>query len=490
MKENKDTNKLSPLAKKTFRMEPPANAWNRLDADLEKKRALIYKQRGDRFKLLSICLVLLLTSFVAYHYLSPSRHADTAANVVQKVVPVNHNNTDSSPADVQREFNNAPVAGKATHVPAPSEAKKVLPGSTKEQAIVHKRNNSPRKPVSELAANKKAGESGNQNDKTLISRANINSTDNKKDNLPELNEAPVPLTSEEKKMDVSEKNSSPSPLPEISGTPIVSTQKPSVPDLAKPDSAPSNPTHDSLSNKQGNFLSRFSLAVFYSPNYSRNHLKDNERNYSENISDYYAREKSQFSFNTGLMLRYDLSKSWSIASGASYSTIAYAVTLHTIYAWNNSADEVHYQYPTSCGVIEIPNSENAVLHNGDSLNVPATCEQTVKFINVPLVARFQVAHNKFTFYSDAGISANFVLEEKATVLIGNTETKIVNNISWLKKMNYGYLFGVGAEYHFNNGVNIFIEPSFRGSISSLTQNTYLYCYPYSFGLNTGFSCHF
>src|SRR5258706_1052188 len=489
MEENKDINKLSPIAKKTFRMEPPSNAWNRVDADLEKKQALIYKRRGDRFKLLSICLVLLLTSFVAYHYLSPSGHADTTANVVQKTLPVNHNNTDSSPSNVQREFNNIPAASKAAHKTVPSEAKHTLPNSTNEPAIAHKRNNSLKKPVSVLAANKKAGESRNQNDKTLISQGNINTNNNKEDNLPQINEVPASLSSEEKKTDVSEKNP-PSHLPESSGSPIVSTENPAVQGLASQDSTRANAMRDSLSNKQGNRLSRFSLAVFYSPNYSRNHLKDNDMNYAENISEYYAREKSRFSFNAGLMVRYDLTKKWSIASGASYSAIAYAATLHTIYARNNSADEVHYQYPTSCGVIEIPNTGNAVLHDGDSLNVPVGCEQTVKFINVPLLARFQVAHGKFTFYSNAGISANFVLEEKATVTIGNTETKIVNSISWLKKMNYGYLFGVGAEYHFNNGLSIFIEPSFRGSITSLTQSTYLYCYPYSFGLNTGISCHF
>src|SRR5258708_26914682 len=84
MEENKDINKLSPLAKKTFRMEPPADAWKLLDADLERKRTIIYKQRGNRFKLLSIGLALLLISFVTYHYLSPQRNSDTAANVIQK----------------------------------------------------------------------------------------------------------------------------------------------------------------------------------------------------------------------------------------------------------------------------------------------------------------------------------------------------------------------------------------------------------------------
>src|SRR5258706_3016157 len=130
MEENKDINKLSPIAKKTFRMEPPSNAWNRLDADLEKKQALIYKRRGDRFKLLSICLVLLLTSFVAYHYLSPFGHADTTPNVVQKTLPDNHNNTDNSTSNVQREFNNIATASNSDHKTVPPDTYHTLPNST------------------------------------------------------------------------------------------------------------------------------------------------------------------------------------------------------------------------------------------------------------------------------------------------------------------------------------------------------------------------
>jgi hypothetical protein len=57
-------------------------------------------------------------------------------------------------------------------------------------------------------------------------------------------------------------------------------------------------------------------------------------------------------------------------------------------------------------------------------------------------------------------------------------------------MNYGYLFGAGVNYSFTNRLGLFIEPVFRGTITSLTQNTAFYCYPYAFNLNTGVSFHF
>src|ERR1017187_1237843 len=70
MEEN-SKEKESTHVRDRFKMDPPANAWNLLDAELERKQATIYRQRGNRFKMLSIGLALLLVSFITYYYLSP-----------------------------------------------------------------------------------------------------------------------------------------------------------------------------------------------------------------------------------------------------------------------------------------------------------------------------------------------------------------------------------------------------------------------------------
>jgi hypothetical protein len=57
-------------------------------------------------------------------------------------------------------------------------------------------------------------------------------------------------------------------------------------------------------------------------------------------------------------------------------------------------------------------------------------------------------------------------------------------------MNYDFLFGMGVQYNFISGAGIFIEPSYRRAITSLTESTPVNCYPYSFGLNIGLSFHF
>ena len=68
MKENKDSEKVLRSVFDDLKMDAPENAWNKLDAALDKKQALIYKKTATRFKLISIGLALFLLSFMTCHY--------------------------------------------------------------------------------------------------------------------------------------------------------------------------------------------------------------------------------------------------------------------------------------------------------------------------------------------------------------------------------------------------------------------------------------
>jgi opacity protein-like surface antigen len=239
-----------------------------------------------------------------------------------------------------------------------------------------------------------------------------------------------------------------------------------------------------------NNQSRFSISAFYSPNSTKNHLTANSANGSDEVTEYKNREKPVYTFSTGLSLRYDLNNKWSISSGCNYSTLAYSMFFSTIYVKYGSDNELHYQYPTSCGTIEMPNNYSQILHLGDSLNVNMNCSQVLRFISIPLVARYDFIHSRLSVYADAGLSLNFMIQEQVKLNYSSTEKIINNNIDGLKNVNYGYLFGAGLQYNFDNKFGIFMEPSFKGSINSLTKNSDVNCYPYSFGLMTGVTFHF
>ncbi len=143
------------------------------------------------------------------------------------------------------------------------------------------------------------------------------------------------------------------------------------------------------------------------------------------------------------------------------------------------------------GTTELPNS-TTIPQIGDSVYLKTTSKQILQFINIPLIIRFQLVKNKFSYYAYSGLSANFLINEQSVVSIENptSETIIISNISGLKKLTCGFLLGIGAEYNFYKGLSIFTEPVFRGSITSINQNTSVTSYPISIGLNTGFTYHF
>ncbi|HYV90252.1 MAG TPA: hypothetical protein VE978_00645 [Chitinophagales bacterium] len=522
MEENKDIENIDELSRSViepFEMNPPAGAWDALDAELTKKQAILYKKRASRFKLLSITLALLLFSFIIYHYFSLTQDSNRSRKIIGKTLPNNYNKSNAIINSDNNDMNSAKSphsSEKIISLPRDSNSNStsgnlVIIGKKKEPAPVYYNNDATLKKTEvQLAAN--------EVERTSKQKNNELTSDEKQDNTGnhEIISVGTDLPgSNEKKSDAYAANAvhNESPVPsddsqknDLRGEePIVVTSNLSgnsaevTGDTAKPaattpllkqDSATDSSARVSIFGEINRITSRVSVAAFYAPGYIINHWKDNAPNDAENISEYKGREQSEYSFSTGLSLRYDLNSHWSILTGGTFSTLAYSMTYSTIYVKYGWDNQLHIQYPTSCGIIEVPNSGNSVLHDGDSFNVKVTCAQLVKFINVPLMVRYQVTKNRFTWYANTGVSANFMIQELVKVSFGTFKKTIVNNIDGLKKVNYGFLVGAGSQYNFNNGLGIFIEPVIKGSITSLTHKTPLNCYPYSFGLNAGISLHF
>lgn len=255
---------------------------------------------------------------------------------------------------------------------------------------------------------------------------------------------------------------------------------------------------DIFQKKKTNFdFSKLAVAAFYSPDFNCHILIDNDKNGSNHKTNYKAkdydqREMPDFSFTSGVMLKYDLTNKWSIQSGCTYSSSVRKIKPSTIYAEQGSDSQAHYLLKSSVGITELPNSATSIPQVGDSVFLRTNSRQVLQFINIPLIVRFQYVKNKFSYYAYSGFSANILIKEQSIVSIENPSnvTFIISNISGLRTVTCGFIFGIGAQYNFYKGFSIFTEPVFRGSITSINQNTSVTSYPCSFGLNTGISYHF
>ena len=276
-------------------------------------------------------------------------------------------------------------------------------------------------------------------------------------------------------------------------------------------------------------ISHISIGIYYSPDYVKNRLKVNDSytgTASQNLNDY-DNQKSDFSYSTGLNIRFDIGKNWSFGSGFSYSTFAQTAVYNTINVVSDSAYQKvfahqrppgggsgnrptpghngqnphrppgignhHYVVQTPCGAIDlynVPPQHNGRNHrDGDTINIKTETSESLQFINIPLTLRYQFGQHKISYFVETGAAISFVKGDKVKITIDDSYTEN-NERDGLRNLNYSLLLSAGAKYNFYKGLSITLKPSFRYSITPVNQVNPLSSYPYYIGAEMGFSIHF
>ena len=301
----------------------------------------------------------------------------------------------------------------------------------------------------------------------------------------------------------------------------------------------SSTANDSANSFFKKFVSHLSFDVYYSPDYINSKLESNP-NYlgtaSTNPADY-ASEKSKFSYSTGFHIRYDIGKNWSIGSGISYSTFTQSAVYNSISVVSDSVyqkvhghnrpsggpgggpgggggshggghssghhgnnahrppgnDDHHFVIQTPCGAIDLYHQPQrpggGPVQNGDTLNIKTETSEKTTYLYVPLTLRYQFGKGKLSYFLEAGGTLNLVHRNEVVILINDAYTEN-NEHDGLKNMNFSLLFGGGMQYNFYKGLNMFLRPTLRYSISPVNQNNPVNVYPYFIGVGAGFSIHF
>ena len=304
-------------------------------------------------------------------------------------------------------------------------------------------------------------------------------------------------------------------------------------ELAKPSTTNADYIQENKTDSSTTFLkkliSHISIGIYYSPDYVKNRLKVNDSytgTASQNLNDY-VNQKSDFSYSTGLNIRFDIGKNWSFGSGFSYSTFAQTAVYNTINVVSDSAYQKvfahqrppgggngnrpkpghngqnphrppgngnhHYVVQTPCGAIDlynVPPQHNGRNHrDGDTINIKTETSESLQFINIPLTLRYQFGQHKISYFVETGAAISFVKGDKVKITIDDSYTEN-NERDGLRNLNYSLLFSAGAKYNFYKGLSITLKPSFRYSITPVNQVNPLSSYPYYIGAEMGFSIHF
>lgn len=243
---------------------------------------------------------------------------------------------------------------------------------------------------------------------------------------------------------------------------------------------------DSLTRRR--FKDKLSLVAYFSPDLTMNYRQNNNE-VDDHEEDYNSEEVSDFSYNAGILAGYDLTKNWTLRFGATYSYLAQIIKPKVAYARMGADGLIHYQFNTSYGSTPLVSDMNYTPVVGDSLKILSNSFQSLQIISIPLIAKYQIVKNKFSFYAQAGLNGNFIAGERLIISVPG-QHQSVQKIEGLNKFYLGGIAGLGVAYTPYKKLSIMLEPTVRGAITSINKHTPVITRPFSLGLSIGVGWHF
>ncbi|MBA3664528.1 MAG: outer membrane beta-barrel protein [Bacteroidetes bacterium] len=462
----------------SYEMPVSKKVWESLDHQLDKKASNKYRV-ALRLRLMLASFIFLITSFGLYFLLEkiskPKAGAISKHETVVPVISDSKNNNVLLPAN---NYGNKLKAKKteSTGDNLSNDTDSKLTGNT-----VMRKNYS-----TQVDENEKMN-SVSSNDKAVVTNITKNTlieqTNKKTDTLLIVEGIIVPGSAPVDSTIQINRNNNVTPISDIK----VDASQAAITKVVKSDSAAASPISDL--KPENKFIHRISIIGYFSPDFTKKYLIDaNSNNDSQTQSEYDGKETPDFSFNTGLLIGYDLSSKWTLKTGAAYTYLMQSISPKVIYAKTGIDGQQHYQFKTSYGNAQIQNDASPAPQSGDSLKINTTSTQLLQMINVPFLAKYQMRHNKFSYYAQFGLSLNFLIGEKLLVEAQN-RLETISNLEGLKQFNLGGIVGCGVSYSPVKKLSIIVEPTFRSSLSSINQKSSFKVYPYSLGISLGLGWH-
>ncbi len=480
MENNKDIDDLFKDLVESSEMDHSNKVWDSLENHLEKKsndrnKVIIFRLR------LALGIVLILFGTLASYYIfNPKETGSKSLAILEQVeAKKNVNTIEKSNVLIKHDTNeNLSSIKNSENLNSFTSKNNELVNKVEKQTHLGKTNSL------NLLAFKKSKPLGNSN--VVSNKNNITNTQDKFSGLAiENNSESIMMNTVAKNRE--EEVAAKSIIVDTSNVVIKSDSINQVNQTATTASILSKERLDSIQKKQ--FKNRLALSVYFSPDITMKYLKDNDDTDHQDEGDYDDDEVSDFSYNTGLLVGYDVSKNWSIKFGGSYAYISQTIKPKTVYAKTGIDGSVHYQFNTTYGTSELPSDQTPPPVIGDSVNINSNSVQSLQVLGIPLFAKYQINRNKFSYYAQGGISFNYLIGEKLIVETQN-KSETIKHIQGLNEYYFGGILGLGVSYNPTKRFSVLFEPTLKGAITPINKNTPITTRPISFGLALGLGWHF
>ncbi len=203
------------------------------------------------------------------------------------------------------------------------------------------------------------------------------------------------------------------------------------------------------------------------------------------------------SLGGGVQVRLNKGSRWSLETGVLYSQVGQSVQSSQSYSSLDNGFKMaslNTALSNSLGSISVNKKVNSDLSSAREsyvesavmsyANVFSSVEQTLDYIEIPMIARYSLFKD-FPYISVAGgLSSNFLVDNTAYSVEGGNK-EVIGETNDIKPFVLSSSLGLGVDVPITKAIRFSLEPRFKYFLNSVSSNDTKSFQPYSFGVYGG-----
>ncbi len=218
-------------------------------------------------------------------------------------------------------------------------------------------------------------------------------------------------------------------------------------------------------------------------------------------------------FALGVNAGTEITNHLSIESGLMYRTSKETVTHKPTFKYKERKDPPHGGGPRDCQfeydlntptgtvalAITVEKSAASNPQEEEDIALAITSEQSLAYLSVPLLLKFQMGNGKLHLHAKGGVLTNFLLNNNfqiTNISSNNNNFKplptrgLQANPLYFNQLSLDYLLQLGVAYDMTRQWSVQVEPTFIGSLTNASSNRYVQSSTSSVGVSAGVTWSF
>lgn len=215
----------------------------------------------------------------------------------------------------------------------------------------------------------------------------------------------------------------------------------------------------------------FFATIFFSPDIVKYNIQDDDPPFEEDRrSEIKKNENLQFANSFGILVGYNINKTWIIQTGIMVSKSVTGIDSKTVYAHPDRNGNINFRLSSFTGPSYIPLKSEGNPVDGDSTRLSA--KNTLQYVSTPVVLQYKISKGRFSMNPGIGIAANFLVLNKieSEINTANGVQKSTGNSNGLRSAYLSGLVNLNAAYKLNNKISISFSPGARFGLTSINRD--------------------